>query len=72
MSGVSGAWLRDAGERVGFTALEAGAGVAVVLVTPLATWWAAPIAAALAGVKAWAAKRVGEKGTAALLPEPKS
>ena len=70
MLGVSGKWARDAGERVGFTALEAGAAMAVVLLTPLQTWWAAPLTVAFAGLKTWAAKHVGEKGTAALLPKP--
>jgi hypothetical protein len=65
MFGVSNAWLRDAGERVAFTALEAGAATAVVLLTPLATWWAAPITVALAGVKTWAAKHKGSPDSAA-------
>lgn len=65
MFGVSNAWLRDAGERVAWTAVEAGAGVAIVLVTPLQTWWAAPIAVAFAGVKSLAARRIGSEDSAA-------
>lgn len=70
MFGVSGRWLRDAGERVGFTALEAGVAVAIVEVTPLQTWWAAPLTVALAGLKAWAAKHVGDRGSAAFSKRP--
>lgn len=66
MTGVSSAWLRDAGERVGYTALEAGVAMAIVLVTPLATWWAAPLTVALAGVKTWAAKHRGNPDSAAM------
>lgn len=66
MLGVSGKWLRDAGERVGFTALEAGVAVAIVEVTPLSTWWAAPLAVALAGVKSWAARHRGDPESAAM------
>lgn len=70
MFGVSNEWLRDAGERVTFTALEAGFATAIVLVTPLATWWAAPLTVALAGVKAFAARHKGSPDSAAMRREP--
>lgn len=69
MLGVSGKWLRDAGERVGATALEAGVAVAIVEVTPLETWWAAPLTVALAAAKSWAARHRGEKDSASMLRE---
>lgn len=72
MFGVSGAWLRDAGERVGFTAVEAGVALAIVEVASLQTWWAAPLTVALAGVKAFAARRVGSADSAAARREPVS
>ncbi|MFC4328387.1 hypothetical protein ACFPC0_11165 [Streptomyces andamanensis] len=61
-------WAMDVLERVGWTALEASAGVLVVSVTPLDTWWALPIATGLAAVKSWAAKHVGVPNTASTLP----
>jgi hypothetical protein len=66
MWGVSSTWLRDAGERVGYTALEVGVAVAIVEVTPLDTWWAAPLTVALAAVKSWAAKHRGDPESAAM------
>lgn len=66
MLGVSGKWLRDAAERVGYTALESAAGVAITMVTPLSVWWAAPIAMGLAAVKAYAAKHRGDPDSAAM------
>lgn len=65
MFGVSGKWARDAGERVGFTGVEAVAAVAIVELASLQTWWAAPLTAVFAGVKAYAAKHKGSPDTAA-------
>lgn len=66
MLGVSAMWARDAAERVGWTALEAGAGAVIVAVTPLSVWWAAPIAVALASLKAYAAKHRGDPESASM------
>ena len=57
----------DAMERIAWTGLELVAGLAVTEVTPLEVWWAVPIGAALAGLKALAAKKLGHKGTASTL-----
>lgn len=61
----------DALERVGWTAVESAAGLLIVAVTPLTTWWALPIGLAVAAVKAFAAKQLGQPGTASTLPASK-
>lgn len=61
----------DALERIGWTAVEGTAGLLIVTVTPLDTWWALPISVALAALKAFAAKKVGQPGTASTLPAAK-
>ncbi|WTW96614.1 hypothetical protein OG216_26035 [Streptomycetaceae bacterium NBC_01309] len=71
MIGISRTWLVDTAERAAWTAAQAGAGVVITAVTPLDTWWAAPIAVGLALLKAAAAKRIGDADSAAMLPTPK-
>jgi hypothetical protein len=61
----------DALERVSWSAVEFTAGAVIVAVTPLDAWWAVPIAVVLAAVKASAAKRIGQPGTASTLPASK-
>lgn len=61
----------DALERIAWTAVEGAAGLVIVAVTPLTTWWALPISVALAALKAFAAKRLGHTGTASTLPSSK-
>lgn len=58
-------------ERIAWTALEGAAGLAIVAITPLTTWWAVPIGMALAALKSFAAKRMTRTGTAATLPASK-
>lgn len=58
----------DAAERVGWTAVEAAAAVAITEVSPLDTWWALLLAPLLAGVKSLAGKYLGAAGTASTLP----
>lgn len=61
----------DALERIGWTAVEAAAAVAITEVTPLDTWWALLLAPALAGLKSLAAKNLGMPNTASTLPAGK-
>ena len=58
----------DAAERIGWTAVEAAAAVAITEVTPLNTWWALLLAPLLAGLKSLAGKNLGMPGTASTLP----
>ena len=64
---VTRAWLRDILERTAWTAVQAGTGVALVEVTGLPVWWAAPVAYALSWVKGLAARRIGDRDSAATL-----
>lgn len=70
----TGAFLRDLGERVGSTFVEAFAGVLVASWTGVipADWrgWltGAAVAAGLATLKGLAAKGAGDSATASLLP----
>lgn len=61
------AFVKDLAERVGWTALQAAAGLLTVESLHIPTAYAVPVAAVLAAVKAWIAKHV--TGTAAL-PKP--
>jgi len=58
----------DALERIVWSTVEFTAGAVIVAVTPLDVWWALPIAIALVTIKTFAAKRVGQPGTASTLP----
>lgn len=60
-------WM-DVAERVGATGGEAALGLLIVELQHLPTWWAALLIPALAAGKSWLAGRVGDPGTAALLP----
>lgn len=57
-------WWRDALERVGWTAAEAGVATAIVVVAELPYEWVPILSAALAVLKAWIAKK--KNGTAAI------
>jgi hypothetical protein len=58
----------DALERAVWSGIEFTTGLVIVAVTPLDTWWALPIGVGLAALKAFAAKRIGQRGTASTLP----
>lgn len=62
-------FLRDLAERVGWTAAQAGLGLVTVDSLHIPTPYAAAVAAALAAVKGFVAKRVN--GTSALPYTPK-
>jgi hypothetical protein len=53
-------WLKDAAERVAWTAAEAGLGVVIVEVSDLKYAWVAPIVVGLTMLKTLIAKRVGD------------
>lgn len=61
-------FVLDLAERAGWTGAEAALGVIAVEASGLSAWWAAPVALIAAAAKAWAARRVGRKGTASTLP----
>lgn len=65
---ISRAWLVDVAERTGWTAAQAATGYLITVVTPLDTWWAAPIAGLLALAKGTAARHMGDPESAATLP----
>ena len=55
-------FIKDLLERILFTAIEAGLGVAIVAVSSIETnegWWVAGIATGLAALKGLAAKKAG-------------
>lgn len=58
-------------ERFSWTVVEFAAGLGVTELADLDVWWAAPIGVGLGLLKAFAAKNLGEKGTAATLPAAK-
>lgn len=62
------AWAIDVAERTGATALEAAAGYGLTVVGDLPAWAAVPITIGLTVVKGWAARFVGDKGSASVLP----
>ena len=59
-------WLRDAAERVAWTAAEVTAGAVLVEGSGLDEWWVAPVAAGLAALKTWLARKVGNPTSAAI------
>lgn len=61
-------YLKDWLERVAWTAAQAAVGVVVVEVNDLDQWWVFPIAAALAGLKGFIAKKVGNSDSASTVP----
>lgn len=58
----------DLAERVLWTALQAALGLLSVELFDLPQWAALPVAAGLAFVKGWVARRIGALDTAATLP----
>lgn len=61
-------YVLDLGERAAWTGAQAALSLAVVELTDLPVWWAAPLALALSAAKGWIAGRLGRKGTASTLP----
>ena len=61
-------WVRDAAERIIWTAVQAGLGVALVLIADLDLAWTPVVATVLAAVKAAVARRVGDSHSASTLP----
>ncbi|MEV6400933.1 hypothetical protein AB0M39_40180 [Streptomyces sp. NPDC051907] len=58
----------DTAERLLWTTLEFGVGLGITEVTPLTTWWAAPIGLGLVLLKAAIGKKIGQRNTASWLP----
>jgi hypothetical protein len=77
MSWVRGMWAKhrvfilDMAERVMWTALQAAAAIGAVVLADLPPAYVAVIAPALAAVKALAARKLGDKDSAATLPSTK-
>jgi hypothetical protein len=69
MANPSAQWFKDAGERVLWTAIEAGAGVGIVYAADLHWAYAPAIAAVLTVVKSIAARYVGDSNSASLRKE---
>lgn len=70
-SGVSRKAYRfayDLGERVLWTAAQAGIAVAVTETADLPLWLSVPIAAGLSAAKGFVAKQLARKGTASTAP----
>ncbi len=65
----SRAFWWDLGERVFWTAAQVGLAGVSVEVFDLPGWAVGPVAVALAGAKALAARKVGDPNSAALLPK---
>lgn len=62
-------WIKDAAERVFWTAAEAGVAALVVAVTPhVGPEWAPVFTAAAAAVKVFIAKHVGDNQDASIAP----
>jgi len=61
-------YVKDLVERVGWTAAQAGVGVLIIANTDAPTAYAAVIAAALALVKGFIAKKIGNKESASTVP----
>ncbi|WP_053207962.1 hypothetical protein [Jiangella muralis] len=59
-------WAKDAGERIASTTVQAAIAVTAVEVGSLPEWAAVPILAGLTWLKAQAARKLGDPGTAAL------
>lgn len=59
-------WAVDAGERIGATAAAAGVSEALVVVADLPQWASVPLIVGLTAVKAWLARWVGDRGSAAV------
>lgn len=69
MTATRGQRLWDAGERVAWTLLQAGAGEALVQSVHVSQIWVAPVAAVLAAFKSAVAVAVSKNGTASMLPQ---
>ena len=59
-------YAKDLLERVVWTAVQAGVGVAAAEVAGVDAWWGVAAATALAVVKGWVAKHVGNSESASL------
>lgn len=59
-------FTRDAIERIGFTALEAGAAYVITLLADVPAWWAVPLATVIAGLKSAIAKKIGNPDSASV------
>ena len=66
MLNLSGKWLKDAGERILWTAIEAGAAAGVVYATDLHWAYAPALVTIFSMVKTVAAHFVGDSDTAAM------
>lgn len=61
------AFTRDWFERVAWTVVQVVAGVLVTEVAGIDVWWAGVVAAGLAAVKGFAARKIGDPDSAATL-----
>lgn len=59
-------YVKDAAERIIWTAVQASVAVAAVYVAGLPEVWIAPAAAVVAAIKTIAAQRIGDKSSAAI------
>lgn len=57
-------YFKDWLERVAWTAAQAAVGVLIVETQDLDQWWVFPIAAGLAGLKGFIAKKIGNPDSA--------
>jgi hypothetical protein len=68
MTEVNKKWLRDAGERIFWTAAQTVVGVAIIELTNISSdksiWWAALIIPALTTAKTALAKKIGSDSAA--------
>lgn len=69
MLNLSGKWLKDAGERILWTAISAGAATAITYMGDIHTSWAPVLTIALTTLKTFAAHFVGNSDTAAMSGE---
>jgi hypothetical protein len=57
-------WLKDASERVLWTAAEVGIGAVIVEVTPLEGQWIVPLVVVLTAIKTAIANKIGSSSAA--------